>query len=77
MGTQTSFAYGENPLYVSTAHAVQFKTAQAQAGLTHNSPHKIHSPNMGDGYIPRYAGHRAKASTKGIGGSIYGAKPIP
>ena len=44
--------------------------------LTFNSPHKIHSPNQGDGFIPRYAGHRAKANTKGIGGSIYGAKKI-
>jgi len=73
MGSQTSFA-SENPLYVSTSHAVQFHTAAAAAGLTHNSPHKIKSPAIGDGYIPRYAGHKAKASTKGIGGSIYGAK---
>ena len=75
MGTQTSHsATGENPLYVSTSHAVQFHTAAATAGLTRNSPHKIKSPCMEQGYIPRYAGHKAMASTKGIGGSIYGAK---
>jgi len=76
MGTQTSHVSGEHPLYVSTSHAVQFHTAAAAAGLTHNSPHKIKSSNNAHGYIPRYAGHKATASTKGIGGSIYGAKAI-
>ena len=76
MGSQTSHPQGENPLYVSTSHAVQYHTAAAAAGLTHNSPHKIKSPCTDAGYIPRYAGHKAKASTKGIGGSIYGAKGL-
>ena len=73
MGTQTSHVAGENPLYVSVSHAVQFHTAAAAAGITHSSPHKIKSPCMEKGYIPRYSGHKALANTKGIGGSIYGA----
>ena len=75
MGAQTSKSSGENPLYVSTSRAVQFHTAAAAAGVTHNSPHKIKT-HTGDGYIPRYSGHKPKASTKGIGGSIYGAKSL-
>jgi len=74
MGTQTSHNQGEHPLYVSVSHAVQFHTAAAAAGLTHNSPHKIKAASTGDGFIPRYSGHKAAASTKGIGGSIYGAR---
>ena len=74
-GTQTSQTGGENPLYVSTSHAVQFHTAAAAAGLTRNSPHKVKTPVSGGGFIPRYSGHTPHASTKGIGGSIYGAKP--
>ena len=74
MGTQTSQPTGENPLYVSTSHAVQFQTAAAAAGIAGGSPHKVKAAASGDGYIPRYAGHKAGASTKGIGGSIYGTK---
>jgi len=73
MGTQTSRQNYENPLYVSTSHAVQFHTAAASAGLTHHSPHKIKSSNLDHGFIPRYAGHKATAKEKGIGGSVYGA----
>jgi len=74
MGAQTSKAMGEPAQYVSAARAVQYHTAAAVGGLTHNSPHKIKTPTTAAGYIPRYAGHKAGASTKGIGGSIYGAK---
>jgi len=74
MGSQTSFANGENPLYVSTSHAVQFHTAQATAGQHKTSPHKIRSAADHKGFIPRYAGHKAAANTRGIGGSVYGAK---
>jgi len=75
MGSQTSLAAtGEDPLYVSVAHEVQFRTANMSEGVHKNSPSKIKKPISGDGYIPRYAGHKAKASTKGIGGSIYGAR---
>ena len=52
---------------------VQIDTAAA--GLTKNSPHKIKAVSTGDGFIPRYSGHKAGATTKGIGGSVYGAKP--
>ena len=74
MGSQTSHPRGENPAYISTAHAVQFHTAAAAAGITHNSPHKIKAGGTGNGLIPRYGGHKPKATTKGIGGSIYGAR---
>jgi len=74
MGSQTSHVAGENPLYVSVAHEVQFRTANASEGAHKNSPSKIKQPITGDGYIPRYAGHMARANTKGIGGSVYGAK---
>jgi len=74
MGSQTSHPTGENPLYVSTSHAVQFHTAQAAAGFHRTSPHKIRSAADHVGFIPRYAGHKATANTKGIGGSVYGAK---
>ena len=74
MGTQTSLPTGENPLYVSTSHAVQFQTAAAAAGMAGGAPHKVNQKASGDGIIPRYSGHKPGASTKGIGGSIYGTK---
>jgi len=74
MGTQTSHASGEHPNYVSTSHAVQFHTAQATAGMHRSSPHKITSAADHVGFIPRYAGHKATANVRGIGGSVYGAK---
>jgi hypothetical protein len=74
MGAQTSHPRGEHPQYISAAHEVQIKTAQAAAGLHKNSPSKIRTPNTGDGFIPRYAGHMSNSTNKGIGGSIYGAK---
>lgn len=73
-GRQTSKMEGEHPLYTSTSHAVQLHTAAATAGLTRHSPHKIKAPNSEHGYIPRYAGHKATAISKGVGGSIYGAR---
>ena len=72
MGSQTSHPSGENPLYVSASHEVQFRTAAAIAGMHNTSPTKIHSSSKEQGYIPRYAGHRANAHNKGVGGSIYG-----
>jgi len=73
-GTQTSHKGGEHPNYVTTNHAVQISTAQAAAGMHNTSPHKIRAPNTAHGFVPRYSGHRPKAATQGIGGSIYGAK---
>jgi len=74
MGAQTSKLQGENSVYVSTAHEVQFRTAAAIAGLHNTSPTKIHSPVMESGFIPRYAGHKPMATKKGVGGSVYGYK---
>jgi len=74
MGSQTSHPQGEYPMYVSASHEVQFRTAQAVAGMHNTSPSKIHSSVMNQGYIPRYAGHKASACNKGIGGSVYGYK---
>ena len=73
-GSQSSHPEGEPSTYVSTSHQVQFHTAQAMAGMHTNSPHKIRSAADSKGFIPRYAGHKASANVKGIGGSVYGAK---
>jgi len=70
-GAQTSLgSNGEHPLYVSVASAHGKSTLIAQAG---EAP--LDKPNRtvdGNGYIPRFAGHKPGAYNH-IGGSSYGA----
>jgi len=70
-GAQTShLSEGEHPLYVSVAMAHGQSTLMAAAG---ESP--LNKPNRtvdGNGYVPRFAGHKPAAYDH-IGGSVYGS----
>jgi len=70
-GAQTSCAAtGEHPLYVTVAQAHVTSTVMANSGVP--PPNKPTATVSGDGFIPRYAGHKPKTYDS-VGGSIYGA----
>eukprot|EP00325_Prymnesiales_sp_UTEX-LB-985_P006270 CAMPEP_0174707038 /NCGR_PEP_ID=MMETSP1094-20130205/9666_1 /TAXON_ID=156173 /ORGANISM="Chrysochromulina brevifilum, Strain UTEX LB 985" /LENGTH=296 /DNA_ID=CAMNT_0015905373 /DNA_START=43 /DNA_END=933 /DNA_ORIENTATION=+ len=70
-GAQTSHQMeGEHPLYVSEAMA-HGKSALMESGGTDSNPRPNRSVD-GNGYIPRFAGHKP-AAYEHIGGSVYGS----
>ena len=72
-GAQTSHAdTGEHPLYVSVAQAHATSTVMALSGLP--PPNRPTQAVNGNGYIPRYGGHKPGTYDK-IGGSTYGGAP--
>mmetsp|Transcript_21861 Transcript_21861/g.44157 ORF Transcript_21861/g.44157 Transcript_21861/m.44157 type:complete len:176 (-) Transcript_21861:426-953(-) len=73
-GAQTSHQYdGEHKFYVSTAMAHGKSALMESAGESANP-----KPNRtvdGNGYIPRFAGHKP-TSYEHIGGSVYGSSSL-
>lgn len=69
-GAQTVHPEGEHPLYVSMAMSHGKSTVMASSGVPlPNGPTRTVE---GNGYIPRFAGHKPGAYNQ-IGGSVYGA----
>ena len=69
-GAQTVHPEGEHPLYVSMAMSHGKSTVMASSGVPlPNGPTRTVE---GNGYIPRFAGHKPGAYDQ-IGGSVYGA----
>ena len=72
-GAQTSHgATGEHPLFVTVANAHNTSTVMAASGVP--PPNKPTATVSGDGFIPKYAGHKPKTYDN-IGSSVYGGQP--
>ena len=72
MGVMSSRAEtGEHPMYVSVQNAHSASTVMAAAGVP--PPNRPTQTVNGNGYIPRFAGHKP-GTYNNIGGSVFGAE---